>query len=112
VESQLVGTPEFERADKDYFLLLLGEIANSRDELDAVLELHGDISPARLDPVEHAILWVAVAELMFHDDVPRNVVINEAIELSKLFGAEGGYRFVNGVLDKAATGIGPAAVNG
>jgi len=55
--------------------------------------------------VEHAILWVALAELRGCADIPPKVVINEAIELAKEFGAEGGYRYINGVLDRASTEI-------
>ena len=44
-------------------------------------------------------MWIAVAEILFHPDVPVSVVINEAVELAKLFGAEGSYQYVNAVLD-------------
>jgi len=48
-------------------------------------------------------MWIAVAEILFHPDVPVSVVINEAVELAKLFGAEGSYQYVNAVLDALKT---------
>ena len=51
------------------------------------------------------MLWVGLAELESHPDVPFKVVLNEAVKLSKQFGAEDGHRFVNAVLDKAAKSL-------
>jgi N utilization substance protein B len=45
---------------------------------------------------------LAVAELKYRFDVPRKVIINEAVDLAKRYGANDSYRFVNAVLDKAA----------
>ena len=55
-----------------------------------------------LDPVELAILRLSTFELRNRLDVPYRVVINEGIELAKVFGATDGHKFVNGVLDKLA----------
>jgi N utilization substance protein B len=100
--SQFAERPEFAKADDEYFSELLNIIADNTAELDADIDIFGDIPPEQLDPVEHAVLWVALAELRKMDSVPPKVIINEAIELTKSFGAEGGYKFVNGLLDKAA----------
>ena len=55
-----------------------------------------------LDQMELALLRLAMYEMTKREDVPYKVVINEAIELAKIFGAEDSHKFVNGVLDKAA----------
>ena len=55
-----------------------------------------------LDPIEKAILRLAVYELQFEADVPYKVVINEAIEVAKVFGADESHKYINGVLDKIA----------
>ena len=52
----------------------------------------------RLSKVDHAILRLAVYELLFSQDTPPAVVINEAVELGKLFGSEKHGKFINGVL--------------
>jgi N utilization substance protein B len=102
LERQYSEAPDYAAADTAYFLQLLTEIDSVRAELDEDIVRYGDIVAAQLDPVEHAILWIAFAEFRFHPDVPPKVVINEAIELAKSFGAEGGHRYINGLLDKAA----------
>lgn len=53
----------------------------------------------RLAAVDRNILRLAMYELLFHPDTPHAVVIDEAIEIAKKFGAEESPRFVNGVLD-------------
>jgi N utilization substance protein B len=55
-----------------------------------------------IDPVELAVLRLAIYELMKRLDVPYRVIINEALELSKKFGSIEGHKFVNGVLDRVA----------
>ena len=105
--NQYSADPEAAGADADYFRELLMKIAAERDGLDAILERYSDILPARLDPIEHGILWVAIVELRDRPDVPFRVSISEAVELAKRFGATDGHKYVNGVLDKAAGGLRP-----
>ena len=105
--NQYSADPEAAGADVDYFRELLMKIAAERDALDAILERYSDILPARLDPIEHGILWVAIVELRDRPDVPFRVSISEAVELAKRFGATDGHKYVNGVLDKAVGGLRP-----
>ncbi len=99
---QFSSREEFAWIDGDYFLSLLREIIEGVDALDGLIAESADRPVAQLDPIERAVLWVGLAELESHPDVPLKVVLNEAVELSKQFGAEDGHRFVNAVLDKAA----------
>ena len=93
---------DMEGVDVDYFRELLREIPRLREALD------GHIIPLlprpldEVDPVERAILRLGAYELKCRLDVPYRVVINEGVELAKLFGAEQGHRFVNGILDGMA----------
>lgn len=112
LKQQFAERPEYAAADSDYFEQLLDQIENSRSELDEQIALFGDIPAEQLDPVEHAVLWIALAEFRFHPDVPVKVVMNEAIELTKIYGAEGGYRYINGLLDKVAAGLSKASSAG
>jgi N utilization substance protein B len=70
-------------------------------DLDSKIKPYLGRLPEELDPVENAILRIATYELAARIDVPYKVVINEAIELAKSFGADESHKFVNGVLDKA-----------
>ena len=58
---------------------------------------HWDLE--RLSYVDRAILRFSTYSLFFQDDVPDTVIINEAVDLAKMFGTDDSYRFVNGVLD-------------
>lgn len=60
----------------------------------------------RVSPVSKAILRLAAYELMFEEDIPGRVSINEAIELSKKYDDEKSYGFVNGVLNAVAESLG------
>jgi N utilization substance protein B len=76
----------------------------NRAELDARLAaVVENFSPARVDPVDRAILRLAAHEI-FTAAVSPAVAINEAIELAKRYGSSDSGRFVNGVLDKLAKG--------
>ena len=70
--------------------------------LDASLRPHIDREVSQIDPIERAALRLAAYELGYRPDVPYRVVINEAIEVTKRFGADHGHSYVNGVLDKLA----------
>jgi N utilization substance protein B len=60
--------------------------------------------------VERAILYIGAFELQQHPGTPFKVVVNEAVELGKSFGGTGGHKFVNGVLEKLASGLRPDEV--
>ena len=70
--------------------------------LDAALRPHLDREVEQVDPIERAVLRMATYELKFRLDVPYRVVLNEAIEVTKRFGADHGHSYVNGVLDALA----------
>lgn len=93
---------DMEVADLEYFEALVRGVESNCEELDAGLAQFIDRSIAQVDPIERAVLRIAAYELKFRPDVPYRVVINEAIETTKRFGADHGHTYVNGVLDRAA----------
>jgi len=100
----------FDKCDSVHFdALLHGCIAEAAD-LDAVLARHVDRKTTELSPVEHGVLLIGVYELKHCIDIPYKVAINEAVELAKSFGGTDGHKYVNGVLDKAATDLRSAEV--
>jgi len=88
--------------DPELFRQLLYGVPARREELDARLQPALDRPVERVDPVECAILRAGTYELLYSPSVPYRVAINEAVDLAKLFGAEQGYRYINGVLDRIA----------
>ena len=99
---QFAGDSDHQRADHELFReLVLGAIKH-QEALDATIAGFSDRDVAQLDPVEHAILLVGVYELTHRPETPYRVIINEAVEVCRVFGAEDGHKFVNALLDKAA----------
>jgi N utilization substance protein B len=89
-------------ADLEYFEDLVRGVDANRAELDAGLAPFLDRDIEQVDPIERATLRLGAYELKHRPDVPYRVVLNEAVELAKRFGAEHGHTYVNGVLDKLA----------
>ncbi len=102
VIAQFAHEQAHEIADLAYFEDLVRGVIGHIDELDAGLAPHLDRSVDEVDPVERAVLRIAAYEFKHRPDVPYRVVINEAIETAKRFGADHGHTYVNGVLDKLA----------
>lgn len=88
--------------DKAYLHELLFAVQEQYDDLDQLMLPHLDRPINELQPIEHAILWIALYELKDRIEIPYKVIINEAILLAKQFGAQDSHKFVNGVLDEAA----------
>lgn len=90
------------RVDSTYFQTLLYGIPENIEAIDASFGSYLSRAQNEIDPVELAVLRLATFELLFRLDIPYQVVINEALELTKTFGTQEGFRFVNGILDKTA----------
>jgi len=105
IAAQFLADEDLRKADPDYFQELVREVPARVTEIDAALEPFLDRPLAQVDPVERAILRIGGYELTQHPDLAYRIVINEAVELAKVFGAEQGHRYVNGVLDKLARAV-------
>ncbi|HAM88259.1 MAG: N utilization substance protein B-like protein [Candidatus Falkowbacteria bacterium GW2011_GWC2_38_22] len=69
------------------------------DEIDGYITKYATEWPLdQITIVDRNILRIGVYELLFNDDIPAKVAINEAIEIAKTFGSEASGKFVNGVL--------------
>jgi len=102
IESHFISDHELKDVDIEYFHRLVREVPLHLHELDDHLTPHLDRGIEEVDPVERAILRLGAFELEFCLEIPYKVVINEAVELAKTFGAEHGHKYVNAVLDKVA----------
>ncbi|WP_313894347.1 transcription antitermination factor NusB [Psychrobacillus sp.] len=88
--------------EQDAFLtqLVTGTIEH-KEAIDASLvDKLENWSLSRLPKIERTVLRIAVYELTYTEETPAKVVINEALEICKIFGDEKSSRFVNGVLSK------------
>ena len=102
IEARTRAENAMHKVDIGYYHQLLAGVVQHREELDALLAPALDREIAVLDGVELAILRLGVFELRDRLEVPYRVVIDEAIELAKHFGATDSHKYVNGVLDKLA----------
>ncbi|MEO0368777.1 MAG: transcription antitermination factor NusB [Pseudomonadota bacterium] len=102
IEASFFQIHGMENVDRRYFKKLLRGITAEQDELKSMLIPFVERGLEKLDPVERAVLLVGSYELRYLTDVPTKVVLNETIELAKLFGAEHSFKFVNSVMDKLA----------
>lgn len=93
---------DFSNVDNELFTRLVTSICAGQKDLDEKIAPYLDRPVAQLDVIEHVILSIGAYELLNTIEVPHQVVIDEAINLAKQFGAEQGHSFINGVLDKAA----------
>ena len=105
IEVQFLEDEDFTKADKNYFHELLHEVPARLDEVEEAFAPYLDRPVHELDPVERAVLRMACYELLARIDIPYKVIINESVNLAKKFGAEQAYKYVNGVLDKAARSL-------
>ncbi|NMY52590.1 transcription antitermination factor NusB [Pseudomonas sp. WS 5011] len=102
IEAQFRVDNDFTAVDGAYFHEILHGVPRQKTEIDGAFESLLDRPLDEIDPVELSILRLSTFELKNRIDIPYRVVINEGIELAKVFGATDGHKFVNGVLDKLA----------
>jgi N utilization substance protein B len=100
IKSNFIHDERLKGRHVEYFEKIIKEMPGNSEQIDELIEAHTDRPISKLDPLEKAILRVGTYEILFEIDVPRNVVVNEAIEIAKLFCSDHGYKYVNGVLDK------------
>ncbi len=104
IEHQFLNQKEG-KISKSFFSNLLRNIHNNITILDDLIDPTINRSTEELGSVEHAVLYLGAYELKFHPEVPYRVVINESVEISKLYGAEGSYKLINASLDRLANNI-------
>jgi N utilization substance protein B len=99
IRDQYLQEQGVKSGDEAYFLELLYKIPSNVTELDQLFKKHVSQFENHMDPIETNILRIATYEFQHHLEIPYKVVINEAINLAKTYGADDSHKFVNGVLD-------------
>ena len=102
IEDQFISDHTGEQTDLEYFRELIHQVPAHLGDIDREIGQVLDRPFQEVDPVERAILRLGTYELRFRPDIPFRVVINEAVQLAKVFGAEHGHKYANSVLDKIA----------
>jgi len=86
---------------REFSALLVDGVYKNRDSIDATISKYAtNWQIKRMPVIDRNVLRIATFELLFAEDIPPKVSINEAIELAKKYGDKDSGKFVNGVLDK------------
>ncbi|MGM0453191.1 MAG: transcription antitermination factor NusB [Thermodesulfobacteriota bacterium] len=94
---RLIDPPEKARP---YFLTLVNGVVEHRQDIDErIVGTSSNWKLSRMSFVDRNIIRLSVYELLFRDDIPPKVAINEAIDVGKKFGTEKSGGFINGILD-------------
>ena len=102
IQAKFLSQEEMVSVDTAYFLLLVQGVLKDQELLDNHLQQLLDRPLKELGLVELAILRLGTYEMLECPEVPYKVVINESIELAKMFGAMDSYKYINGILNLLA----------
>lgn len=96
VEDEIITDTEFTKA-------LAVKTCESIEAIDPIIEKHSrSWKISRISKVALAVLRLAISEMLYFDDIPVGVTINEAVELCKKYAARDDYSFVNGILSSVS----------
>jgi len=102
IQAQFLTDNDTAKFDVEYFNEIFLGVMAEQSVIDHAITAHISRPFEQINPVECAILRLSTFELLHRLDIPYRVVINEALELAKSYGATDSFKFVNGVLDKIA----------
>lgn len=102
IEAQFHAMNKLEKADTHYFRQLLHDVVKRHKELEASFLPFLDRPVHSINPIELTVLRIGAYELTFCLEIPYRVVLDETVLLTKEFGSQDGFRYVNGILNNLA----------
>lgn len=99
IENYIVLEQRIQNFNISYFHELYIGVINCISEIDKLMIPYLSRDLKYLGYIEYLVLCIAMFELTQCFNIPYKVIINEAIELAKMYGADQSYKFINGVLD-------------
>ena len=99
-ENKWTDLLEKKNIDRDFAIKIIENCDKNKEIILKKINSISTIDAKKLSLVEKSILIIALTEILFFDNIPLKVTINEAIELAKIYGSNESYKFINGVLDK------------
>ena len=86
--------------DEDYFNNIIELYELNTVKINNFIEENTDLLLKSLTPIDRSIIRIAMCELMYRDDIPKKVILNEAINIAKKYSSKESYKFINIILDK------------
>ena len=86
--------------DEDYFNNIIELYELNTVKINNFIEDNTDILLKSLTPIDRSIIRIAICELMYRKDIPKKVILNEAINIAKKYSSKESYKFINIILDK------------
>jgi transcription antitermination protein NusB len=102
IEAQFRAINNMEKVDTDYFCRLIYGVSEHISALEASFVPFLDRDISSLNPIELTVLRIGSFELFHCPEIPYKVVLDESVSLTKEFGSQDGFRYVNGVLNNLA----------
>ena len=99
-ENKWTDLLEKKNIDRDFAIQIIENCDKNKEIIIEKINSISTIDTKKISLVEKSILIIALTEILFFDNIPLKVTINEAIELAKIYGSNESYKFINGVLDK------------
>jgi N utilization substance protein B len=88
------------KKSRPFFLKLVNGVLGTKDKIDALVERFSqNWNISRMSCVDRNIMRIAVYEMLYCDDIPLKVSINEAVDIGKKFGTQESGAFINGIMD-------------
>ncbi len=112
IEAQFRVANNMDKVDVEYFCRLLHGVPANLSKLEEALTPYIDRAIDGLNPIELTVLRMSAFELFNCPEIPYRVVLDESVSLTKEFGSQDGYRYVNGVLNNLAKKVRSVEING
>ena len=112
IEAQFRVANNMDKVDVEYFCRLLHGVPANVSKLEEALTPYIDRPIEGLNPIELTVLRMSAFELFNCPEIPYRVVLDESVSLTKEFGSQDGYRYVNGVLNNLAKKVRTVEING
>ena len=112
IEAQFRVANNMEKVDSAYFCRLLHGVPAHLKTLEEAISPFLDRPIEGLNPIELTVLRLSAFELFNCPEIPYRVVLNESVSLTKEFGSQDGFRYVNGVLNNLAKIVRTVEING
>lgn len=98
--SSVLDAKSYEQNDRDFSKALIERTVEEMETIDKeIIKVLENWEYDRISVIDKIILRIGTCELLFFDDIPSQISINEAIEIGKKYGGNESGRFINGILD-------------